>query len=69
MAETSWVVEASPLIVLAKIGVAHVLDDLAPGWRVPAAVVREVLAGPAGVAGLLVGADLEARASSLCGEE
>jgi predicted nucleic acid-binding protein len=41
------VVNASPLIVLAKAGLARVLDELAPDWCVPEAVVRDVLqAGP-----------------------
>ena len=40
-----WVVNASPLIVLAKLGQAGLLDELARSWVVPEAVVREVTAG------------------------
>lgn len=40
-----WVVDASPLITLAKAGHLHLLDQLA-SVLVPEAVVREVEAGP-----------------------
>jgi predicted nucleic acid-binding protein len=42
------VVNASPLISLAKIGALDVLASSAPSVLVPAAVVAEVLAGPPG---------------------
>jgi len=41
-----WVVNASPLIVLAKVGHVGVLDELARSWVVPEAVVQEIAAGP-----------------------
>ncbi len=42
-----WVVNASPLIVLAKIGQVDLLTALADEIAVPDAVVREITAGPA----------------------
>jgi predicted nucleic acid-binding protein len=42
-----WVVNASPLIALAKIGRLDVLTDAGREIVVPSAVAREVLAGPA----------------------
>ena len=45
MAE-QWVVNASPLIVLAKIGMLDLLGQLADEVVVPRAVVQEILAGP-----------------------
>lgn len=47
MTET-WVVDASPLIVLAKIGAIELLRPLGVTVVVPNAVVAEVLAGPPG---------------------
>jgi predicted nucleic acid-binding protein len=41
-----WVVNASPLITLAKAGHLALLPLLAPALVIPEAVVREVLAGP-----------------------
>ena len=41
-----WVLNASPLIVLARVGQWRLLDLLSPGWAVPEAVVWEVKAGP-----------------------
>jgi len=41
-----WVVNASPIITLAKAGHLHLLDQLA-SILVPAAVAREIAAGPA----------------------
>ena len=41
-----WVVNASPLILLAKIDQLDLLDKLAESYVVPDAVVAEVLAGP-----------------------
>ena len=43
-----WVVNASPLILLGKIGHVALLDDLSDELIVPAAVVREVGAKPGG---------------------
>ncbi len=43
-----WVVNASPLIVLAKIDSLHLLTELAEKIVVPSAVLNEIKAGPAG---------------------
>lgn len=45
MAET-WVVNASPLILLAKVGQLALIEKLSPGFIIPTAVVSEILAGP-----------------------
>lgn len=45
MAET-WVVNASPLILLAKVGQLALIEKLSPGFIIPTAVVAEILAGP-----------------------
>ena len=45
MAEV-WVVNASPVIVLAKAGYLHLLEQLAGEVLLPGPVVAEVLAGP-----------------------
>lgn len=50
MAEEAWIVNASPIISLAKIGHLHLLDSGA-ALRVPLAVAEEILAGPVGDAG------------------
>lgn len=42
----AWVVNASPIIVLAKAGLERLLTDLAREVVVPEAVAAEVLAGP-----------------------
>jgi len=42
-----WVVNASPIITLAKAGFLDLLDKLAPDLIVPEAVASEVLVGPA----------------------
>ena len=42
-----WVANASPVIVLAKVGHLALLKELADELLLPDAVVREVLAGPA----------------------
>ena len=42
-----WIVNASPLILLGKIGRLEILEELAPALAIPAAVASEVLAGPA----------------------
>jgi predicted nucleic acid-binding protein len=42
-----WVVNASPLIVLAKVGHAHLLSALTDEIAVPQTVVDEINAGPA----------------------
>lgn len=41
-----WVVNASPLIVLAKVGQAHLLSALASQVIIPWAVAHEINAGP-----------------------
>jgi predicted nucleic acid-binding protein len=41
-----WVVNASPIIALAKVGRLHLLHDLCKVLLVPEAVVAEILAGP-----------------------
>jgi predicted nucleic acid-binding protein len=41
-----WIVNASPLILLGKIGRLHLLEELAPGFMIPEAVLCEILAGP-----------------------
>ena len=43
-----WVVNASPLIVLAKIDSLHLLTELAEEIVVPRAVITEINAGPVG---------------------
>lgn len=42
----TWVANASPIIVLAKIGHLHLLSDLCKELLVPETVVAEILAGP-----------------------
>lgn len=42
----TWVVNASPLILLGKIGRLDLLEKLAPTFIIPAAVSLELLAGP-----------------------
>ncbi|MEI7894108.1 MAG: hypothetical protein WCI05_13530 [Myxococcales bacterium] len=49
-----WVVNASPLIVLAKVGRLDLLCDAGREIVVPGAVAREVLAGPNDAAGAAV---------------
>ncbi|MBK8985627.1 MAG: hypothetical protein IPM39_06035 [Chloroflexi bacterium] len=46
MAVEQWVVNASPIIVLAKVGHAHLLPALADKIIVPQKVVDEINAGP-----------------------
>ena len=48
-----WVVNASPLIVLGKIGQLDLLTKLPQRIVVPAAVVSEIIAGPEGDAARL----------------
>ncbi|MBU0705475.1 MAG: DUF3368 domain-containing protein [Chloroflexi bacterium] len=43
-----WVLNASPLIVLARIGQEHLLQSLADEVVVPHAVIEEIKAGPVG---------------------
>ncbi len=43
-----WVLNASPIIVLARVGQEHLFDALADEVAVPQAVVDEIQAGPAG---------------------
>lgn len=42
-----WVINASPLIVLAKVGYMHLFTQLANAIIIPQAVVYEIIAGPA----------------------
>jgi predicted nucleic acid-binding protein len=42
----TWILNASPLILLGKINRLDLLDALAPSFVVPAAVSSEILAGP-----------------------
>ena len=42
----TWVVNASPVIALAKVGRLHLFEDLCRELLVPEAVVAEILAGP-----------------------
>jgi predicted nucleic acid-binding protein len=42
-----WVLNASPLIVLARVGLEDLVSSLAPQAVVPRAVVKEIEAGPA----------------------
>ncbi len=41
-----WIVNASPLILLGKIGRLQILKQVAPSYIIPEAVWAEVLAGP-----------------------
>ena len=43
-----WVLDASPLIILGKVGLLEILPRLAANLSVPQGVALEVLAGPAG---------------------
>ena len=43
---TTWIVNASPLILLGKINRLELLAALAPSFVIPAAVRSEILAGP-----------------------
>jgi hypothetical protein len=43
---TTWIVNASPLILLGKINRLELLAALAPSFVIPAAVLSEILAGP-----------------------
>ncbi len=45
---TVWIVNASPLILLGKIGRINLLETLAPSLAIPDAVSSEILAGPDG---------------------
>ncbi len=47
MAAERWVVNASPIIVLAKAGHAHLLSDLTDEIVTPQRVIDEINAGPA----------------------
>jgi len=47
-ASSRWVVDASPLIVLGKVGELHLLMELVDTLVVPLAVAREIERGPAG---------------------
>lgn len=43
---TTWIINASPLILLGKIKRLKILEALAPSFVIPAAVFSEILAGP-----------------------
>lgn len=47
MRDRKWVCDASPIILLAKVGRADLLLSLSDALMVPAAVEQEVVAGPA----------------------
>lgn len=42
----AWVVNASPVITLAKAGYLHLFDQLSPDILIPEPVIEEILAGP-----------------------
>lgn len=46
-----WILNASPVITLAKAGYLQLVDELAPTVLIPDAVIQEILAGPADDAG------------------
>lgn len=50
----TWITDASPLIALAKVGRAQLLEDLSDELLVPEAVASEVLEGPAADPGRLL---------------
>jgi predicted nucleic acid-binding protein len=41
-----WIFNASPLILLGKIGQLHLIEVLSPEFRIPRSVVAEIGAGP-----------------------
>lgn len=43
---TGWICNASPLILLGKIGQLHLLEALSPEFRIPGTVVTEIGRGP-----------------------
>lgn len=43
---TTWIVNASPLILLGKINRLNFLEKLCPSFAIPAAVLLEISAGP-----------------------
>lgn len=48
MTDDHWVFNASPLILLGKMGRLDLVELLNPGFRIPAAVAAEVGSGPSG---------------------
>ena len=46
MATETWIVNASPVITLAKAGYLHLFDTLAAAVLIPEAVAQEILNGP-----------------------
>lgn len=48
-----WVINASPIITLAKVGRLDLLEELAPDIGIPLAVVKEIMAGPESDPGVL----------------
>jgi predicted nucleic acid-binding protein len=45
---TGWIFNASPVILLGKIGQLHLIDALSPTFRIPRAVIDEIGAGAPG---------------------
>lgn len=45
MSSKRWVINASPLILLGKIGCLDLLESLAPSLAVPQSVIREIESG------------------------
>lgn len=45
MLEQFWVIDASPIITLARVGLGHVFQQLARSIMIPHAVAQEILAG------------------------
>jgi predicted nucleic acid-binding protein len=42
---TGWIFNASPVILLGKIHLLHLIEGLSPGFRIPREVVQEIGAG------------------------
>jgi hypothetical protein len=42
----TWILNASPIITLAKVGYLSLFDDLPSTFLIPEAVSREILNGP-----------------------
>ena len=46
MTHNIWILDASPVILLAKVGYAHLLLDLPASCYIPQAVAEEIMRGP-----------------------